>query len=215
MGKFISAATLRELAKQDKNIVLTGDSVLTPSANDLVKELGLTITRGQRQIAGNGKALREDSLLFSPVERKAEVSGMPTEDELAKIVQRVIAETLSQAGRDLQVVHAKGEGLSIQPFERAPAGQKIGLTDVITGRNSNLCAGFMTFEHSELPWRLTYDEIDYVIEGDFVLRAGEQVFRAKAGDVVSIPNGTSVVFSSPTKAKVFYVTYPADWSDLC
>ncbi|WP_242832481.1 cupin domain-containing protein [Desulfosporosinus orientis] len=57
--------------------------------------------------------------------------------------------------------------------------------------------------------------MDYVIEGDFVLEVAGQTFRAKAGDVVYIPKGSQVVFSSPNFCKVFYYTYPANWADFC
>jgi ethanolamine utilization protein EutQ len=32
--------------------------------------------------------------------------------------------------------------------------------------------------------------------------------------VIYIPKGAQVVFSSPGFAKVFYVTYPANWDEL-
>jgi len=73
----------------------------------------------------------------------------------------------------------------------------------------------MTFDHAKLPWLLNYDEVDYVIEGEFVLEVEGKVFRAKAGDVVYIPKGSQVIFSSPTFCKVFYATYPANWADFC
>ncbi|MDP4125729.1 MAG: ethanolamine utilization protein [Bacillota bacterium] len=228
MGKFISAANLREMAKQGKEIVLAEDSVLTPSAKDLVKELGITIHRGSQRIfsqcQGQRQNQKDDTLILPISEVPSGVSGedkdntseaTASESELTKLIQRVIAKTLNQPKKDFKVVHAKGNGVPIPPFEEAPVGQKVGLRDFITGRDSNLCAGFLTFDHSELPWHLTYDEIDYVVEGDFDLRVGDQVFHAHAGDIISIPNDTKVVFSSPTKAKVFYVTYPANWADLC
>jgi len=86
---------------------------------------------------------------------------------------------------------------------------------VIDSRVGNLACGFMTFDHSRLPWLLNYDEVDYIIEGDFVLEVEGKVFHAKAGDVVYIPKGSQVVFSSPTFCKVFYATYPANWADFC
>jgi ethanolamine utilization protein EutQ len=67
---------------------------------------------------------------------------------------------------------------------------------------------------SQLPWHLTYDEIDYVVEGEFELQINGTVNKCKAGDVLSIPKGSSVVFGSPFYAKVFYVTYPANWEEI-
>ena len=212
MGKFISAAMLRDLANRNKQVVLAEDAVLTPSAKDLVKELGITITQGQRQIACDGRVLRDETTL----------GGGPTpepcgarREELTSLVRKVVAETLGRVHSHPRVVHAKASDLVLKPFEFGHPGLKMDLGDMITARDgSNLAAGVMTFDHSELPWHLTYDEIDYVLEGEFELRWNNQVFRAKAGDVISIPNGAEVVFASPSWAKVFYVTYPANWADL-
>lgn len=219
MRKFVSAAILREMSKNGNTILLDYESILTPSAQDLVKELGITIQRGEQKISAPGQGFKDELLpriLRPPIEVKDDLSNAVVDElELTKIVQKVIAKTLTQTKRGLKVVHAKGNGIPIPLFEHAPAGQKIGLKDVITARDSNLCAGFMTFDHSELPWHLTYDEIDYVVEGDFDLRVGDQLIHAQAGDIVSIPSDSKVVFSSATKARVFYVTYPANWSDLC
>jgi ethanolamine utilization protein EutQ len=91
---------------------------------------------------------------------------------------------------------------------------EIGLANVITSRDANLAAGFMTFNRSELPWEMNYDEVNYVIEGDYVLTVDNQVFRARPGDVLYIPRGARVVFSAPGFAKVFYAAYPANWDEL-
>jgi len=187
MGRLISAVILREMAKTDKNILLEEEGILTPSAIDLAKELGITITKGRQEIVSH------------------------------KVVGQSAGNLVKQRTDllDRRVTHVKGESVVIQPFHEAPQGQKIGMVDVISAREANLCCGFMTFDHARLPWYLNYDEADYVIEGDFVLEVEGQAFRAKAGDVIYIPKGSNVVFSSPTFCKVFYTTYPANWSDFC
>ena len=234
MGRFVSAAVIRELAKQGTHIVLEQDSVLTPSAKDLVKELGVTITRGNQVLAASGdKVITVDQRItfqtlmpsassptYNPINQNQVFSEVPNptevqDSELKKKVQSILEEALKPACPNPKAMHIRGDKVIIQPFDQAPTGQRIGLTDVITSKEGNLCAGFMTFDHSELPWFLNYDEADYIIEGDFMLKVGDQIFRAKAGDVVYIPKGSQVVFSSPTYCKVFYVTYPANWADYC
>lgn len=228
MGHFISAAVLRELAKQGKQIHLEKNSVLTPSARDLVKELGLTLIHGSQILAASGDKVVtvEQRVCFDncpdlTVSLCAENLGIAgsendnTDLELKNKVRKIIEETLTPACSNPQALHIQGDQVVIEPFAQAPPGQRIGLTDVVTAREGNLCAGFMTFENSSLPWFLNYDEADYIIEGDFRLEIGDQVFQAKAGDVVYIPKGSQVVFSSPIYCKVFYVTYPANWADFC
>ncbi|KJR44266.1 Ethanolamine utilization protein EutQ [Desulfosporosinus sp. I2] len=223
MGRFISAAVLRELAKSDKTIVLEEDSVLTPSARDLAKELGLTISKGRHEIVSHnvvGQSVGQRENPQSSLQDVSVLSGSatgagPQNDDLKKAVQKILGEVLKPACANPKATHVKGETVVIQPFLEAPPGQKVGLVDVIDSRVGNLASGFMTFDHSRLPWFLNYDEVDYVIEGEFVLEVEGQVFRAKAGDVVYIPKGSQVVFSSPTFCKVFYATYPANWADYC
>jgi len=223
MGRFISANVLRDMAKLEKNIVLEEDSVLTPSAKDLAKELGITISKGRQEIISHtvvGQSVGQLVNLQSSVKEVSVSSGTATDaesqsDDLKKAVQRILGEVLKPACENPKATHVKGETVVIQPFPEAPPGQKVGLVDVIDSRVGNLASGFMTFDHSKLPWFLNYDEVDYVIEGEFVLEVEGQVFRAKQGDVVYIPKGSQVVFSSPTFCKVFYATYPANWADFC
>ncbi|MCO1604578.1 cupin domain-containing protein [Desulfosporosinus nitroreducens] len=223
MGRFISAAVLRDMAKLDKNIVLEEESVLTPSAKDLAKELGITISKGKQEIISHtvvGQSVGQLANLQSSVKEVLVSSGTATDAEnqthdLKKAVQKILGEVLKPACENPKATHVKGETVVIQPFLEAPPGQKVGLVDVIDSRVGNLASGFMTFDHSKLPWFLNYDEVDYVIEGEFVLEVEGQVFRAKPGDVVYIPKGSQVVFSSPSFCKVFYCTYPANWADFC
>ena len=112
------------------------------------------------------------------------------------------------------VVHVKADAVHLQPFA-AEVGRPemvIRLGDVITGaRGSPMAAGFMSWEKGSFPWTLTYDEIDLVLEGQLEIRKGEQVVVADPGDVLYIPRSSEIYFGSPSHAKVFYVTYPADW----
>lgn len=213
MGRFISAAVLREMAKVDKTIVLDEDSVLTPSAKDLAKELGISICKGREEIVG--RPARQTNTPQQDVKPALEITEpIILNEDLKKAVQKILGDVLKPACENPRATHVKGENVVIQPFLEVP-GQKVGLVDVITAREGNLCSGFMTFDHSSFPWFLNYDEVDYIIEGEFVLEVEGKVFRAKAGDVVYIPKGSQVVFSSPTFCKVFYATYPANWADFC
>ena len=221
MGRFISAAVLREMAKTNKDILLEENSVLTPSAKDLAKELGITITKGRQEIVSQsviGQSAGQPAKLMN--ERKvhgtSDVKDVgPEKKDLKETVLKIMSEVLKPACENPKATHVVGKNVVIQRFLEAPPGQKVGLVDVIDARVGNLASGFMTFDHSRLPWFLNYDEVDYIIEGDFVLEVEGKVFRAVAGDVVYIPKGSKVVFSSPTFCKVFYATYPANWADFC
>lgn len=186
MKTCISLNMLRELSTDSRTICLDENSVLSPSAKDYAREKGLVI-----YLDG----------------RKEPIIGVSTG-----------AEPLCHAGKPAssicenpKAMKVEGDKVVMEPFTEAPAGQKIGMTDVITEREGNLGAGFMTFENSELPWTLSYDEVDYVVEGEFTIKTGGELYHMKPGDVFHIPKGTSVVFGSPSFCKVFYVVYPANW----
>ena len=219
MGRFISATVLREMAKTDKDIILEENSILTPSAKDLAKELGITITKGQHEIVSQSVKSQSAGQPVNHLNERQVTSGVTglgiQKDDLKKTVQKIISEVLKPACENPNATHVVGKDVVIKPFPEAPPGQKVGLVDVTDARVANLASGFMTFDHARLPWFLDYDEVDYVIEGEFVLEVDGKVFHAVAGDVVSIPKGSKVVFSSPTFCKVFYATYPANWADFC
>ena len=200
MAKLISAAELRELAGDSKQVVVPAGAVLTPSAYDLAKEMNLAIIR--------------QSVGTEQTANRQETKPAPCASEVQEIVRRVLDKMTKPACANPRLTHVKADGIALEPFDQAPPGQKIKLKDVITSREANLGAGFMEFDRSELPWHLTYDEVDYVVEGIFTLQSGGTTYTCKAGDVLYIPKDTKVVFGSPTQARVFYVTYPANWADL-
>lgn len=223
MAILISQETLRELAGDSNQVCLPEGSILTPSAKDFAMKAGLTVTRGGVEVmapsANKASFKRTANNEKLVTEAAKEICTAPPTDICVKsmvmeAVQKVMGNMAKSGCENHQVTHIAGDEVVIEPFAKAPAGQNIKMTDVITAREANLAAGFMIFEKSNLPWTLTYDEIDYVVEGDFELRVGNKVFKGKPGDVISIPKGTSVVFGSPSRAKVFYVTYPANWEEM-
>ncbi|MBL8954874.1 MAG: DUF861 domain-containing protein [Myxococcaceae bacterium] len=109
-----------------------------------------------------------------------------------------------------RVVHVDGTSVRLGKFSGAP---NVGLTDVVTGKDgSPMTAGFMAWRREDaFSWALDYDEIDYVLEGVLHLGIDGRVVEAQAGDVLYIPKGSRVLFGTPNRVRVFYVTYPAEW----
>ncbi len=221
MRKLITVTELRQLAADGKQAIIPPDSVLTPSALDMAKEMGIALVWEQK----GEKAARK--LCVPPARPPATAGNAPAvaketsggcpelgESDIRLIVRKVLDQTLKPACPNPRVTLVKGDRVVLEPFAEAPPGQDIRLKDVVTAREANLCAGFMTFDHSRLPWHLTYDEVDYVVEGTFTVQAADKTYTLNAGDVLYIPKDTKVVFASSEKARVFYVTYPANWADL-
>ena len=74
-----------------------------------------------------------------------------------------------------------------------------------------LGCGLMVMEDTTFPWKLTYDVIDYVIEGRLDILVGGETVSAGPGEVLHIPRGSEIQFSVRGRARFLYFVYPADW----
>lgn len=112
------------------------------------------------------------------------------------------------------VVVVRGDSVRLGRFTGAGPERDVRLTDVITGADrSPMTAGIMAWSRDDsFPWKLDYDEIDYVLEGVLRLTIDGRVVEGRAGDILYIPKGSSVIFGTPSHTRVFYVTYPANWA---
>jgi ethanolamine utilization protein EutQ len=71
--------------------------------------------------------------------------------------------------------------------------------------------GLMVMENTTFNWHLSYDELDYIIEGKLTIVVDGRKIEASAGETIFIPKDTDIQFSVADKARFLYVTYPADW----
>ncbi|MGV3620771.1 MAG: cupin domain-containing protein [Archangium sp.] len=108
----------------------------------------------------------------------------------------------------------RGSSVQLERFAAAGEGKNVQLKDVITAADrSPMGAGFMAWKAADsFAWELTYDEVDYVLEGELHVTIDGRVVEAKAGDVVFIPKGSRITFGTPSSVRVFYVTHPANWA---
>lgn len=191
--------TMLELRKGD---------LITPMARDTARELGVKIVEVD---TSNAPQTQPASLASS---------GTPASD-LESQVRAMVKAMLGQkndspqaaAGRP--VIHVDGRNLTMPafPVELHRPEMDVRLEDVITARHgAPMAAGFMSMHKGSFPWTLTYDEIQYVIEGELHIVTAQGVLVGKPGDVLYIPKNTSITFSTPGWAKFLYVTYPAEWS---
>ncbi len=71
-------------------------------------------------------------------------------------------------------------------------------------------AGLASFDGCSIEWTVLYDEVIVVLDGLFRLRVGDQLFEGGPGDVIWIPENTSLKYEGE-KATVFYALHPVDW----
>ncbi len=146
-------------------------------------------------------------------------------DSLARLIREVVEEyvgsqpsaTPPAKSRDASgVIKVDPVGFALEPFPfpiDAPPGS-VRLVDVLTLEESpRLGCGLMEVENTSFEWTLTYDEVDYVIDGTLDLIMDGRTVRATAGQILFVPKNTKLRFSSPDKARFVYIVYPANWAD--
>ena len=144
---------------------------------------------------------------------------MPDVDKsaLELLIRKVLLEQLGQSGG------ACAHGVKMVPvpqldvtdahrLDTGRPGDKVWTRDLFTLEESpRIGCGLMVMDHTTFPWTLTYDEMDYVIEGRLDILIGGQRISAGPGEVVYIPKGSSIEFSVADRARFLYFVYPADW----
>ncbi len=220
-----TAEIIEKLVHEDgqTTLVLGKGDIVTPLARDRARELGLTLVYPQQDDptlpAWSAASQR------SPAPASALPESTPVEEGLEARVRQAVAHALGQSAPPAsaaaatdsapRVLHVDGRQVAMGPFPfniRRPE-MDVRLADVITAEdNSPMAAGFMTLHKGQFPWTLTYDEIEYVIEGELHIITNDGVTVGLPGDVIFIPKGSKIQFATPSWAKFLYVTYPAEWA---
>lgn len=186
----------REHAAGRRTIIApAGQCVVTPEAWTRARELGVTIDTTTSASSASSPSSRSTT--------KAPPLVPPTDPGSAE-------RHVDRSG----VVAVRGDSVRLGRFTGAGPGKHIGLTDLITAKDgAPMTAGLMSWRKEDsFAWSLDYDEVDYVVEGELHVVIDGRTVKAGVGDVVYIPKGSRIVFGTPSRVKVFYVTYPADWA---
>lgn len=200
--KCYTAQDVRSLADQKVlELKLSPGELITPLARDAARELGIKIIEEKEQPGS---------------QTRAEVVSSSLEEQVRQIVGKLLEKgDNSVTPKRASVVHVDGRSLVMPPFpfEINRPEMDVRLEDVITAQHgSPMAAGFMTLHKGSFPWTLTYDEIEFVIEGELHITTDQGTVVGKPGDVIFIPKGTKISFGTPQWAKFLYVTYPAEWA---
>ena len=208
MKQLICAKDVETLHADGKNIYyMESGSIITPSAKDAADAYGITFCEKAEEKA----------------EAKGAFAGMDIDSEKIYMVLKTLMEKgmlgdilkpyESEAHQNgLKVV--RGSSVKMDVFDTGDPNVKAYYQELVSKEESHMSAGFLVIDHSEFEWELTYEEIDYVIEGTLTVTIDGKTYTAKAGDVLFVPSGSKVIWGSPDKARIFYSTYPANWADL-
>ena len=97
-------------------------------------------------------------------------------------------------------------------LDTGKAGDRVWTRDLFSlAEAPRLGCGLMVMDETTFPWKLTYDEMDYVVEGRLDVLVGGERISAGPGEVIHIPRGSEIQFSVKGKARFLYFVYPADW----
>ena len=132
---------------------------------------------------------------------------------LEELVRKVVREQLGGLAHGVKTV--KVPQLSVGEEHRLDTGDpshRVYTRDLFTLQESpRLGAGIMEMTDTTFPWTLTYDEMDYVIDGRLDILIGGEKVSAGPGEMIYIPKGSAIRFSVTGHARFLYFVYPADW----
>jgi ethanolamine utilization protein EutQ len=98
-----------------------------------------------------------------------------------------------------------------QDLTPGPSGAAVqGLVN--TSFSPRLGAGIGVFRECAMEWTVTYDEVLFILEGEFQLKTHEGTFHAGPGDTLWIPEGTWLVYIAHQPVTFFYALAPPDRS---
>ncbi|MBE6035747.1 cupin domain-containing protein [Aminipila sp.] len=145
-----------------------------------------------------------------------------SEDLIKAIVKELLNQAKAQASEDFVketdktsgILVVRGDTVKTEAFEGR---NDVKLKDIVTLEEApRMGAGIMELvDGADFEWTLTYDEFDYVIDGTLDIKIdGGNVIRGNKGDIILIPKGSHIHFSTPNNTRYAYFVYPANWQEL-
>lgn len=215
MKKLITMSDVESaLSNKQTTIAIDDNTLITPAAKDLAKAKGITFTE---QISLSATPVGSQAM--EAVADTAPSTGNQVLDLLQSILINKVGGTVASDGlvRDkdasgLQIVRT--QDVDFEVFDTGVPGANVQYKELIGYSDSpNISAGLLKIVGSKFPWKLLYDEIDIVLEGELNITINGVKRTAKAGDVLYVPKNSDVIWGADEYAKVFYVTYPANWAE--
>ena len=223
MRKLICAKDVEELILSGKKVLyVDGSEIITPSAEELAKNNEIVFTKQVSAVK-----VQQVEVKKAPTKASA-IEGMDSEMLLnffRALMDKGLLEEVLQCLKPKNLLFeaecdtsglkvVRGSTVKMDAFDTGNPNARVYFQELVSKEESKMSAGFLIIENSEFEWELTYEEIDFVIEGTLTIEIDGKTYVAYPGDVLFVPSGSKVVWGSPDKARVFYTTYPANWADL-
>ena len=216
MKKLICAKDIDALVqKGETTLYVNAKTILTPSARDAALVAGVEIVEGQAPVAPATAA--------SAVAAAVAPAGDPeiTSDMIYAVLKSMLGKgmlkDLLDGMQDVPYVSeshenglklVRGNTVKMEKLDTGNPNDKVCYREMVGKGEAKLSAGFLEIENSRFDWELSYEEIDYVLEGSLTVEVDGKSFTANAGDMFFLPEGSKVVMGAE-KARIFYATYPA------
>jgi ethanolamine utilization protein EutQ len=222
LKKLVCANEVKAAAeKGQKAFRIDSNTIITPSAKDLAKELGVEFVVGLA--AGENPSCNENGLQKTakpqiPLDRELiyqVVKAVLTNQLLTSVSPQAPEKPFLTEGDPLSGLKiVRGRSVKYENFDTGNPSNQVAYREVVSKDESQMSAGFLTIERSSFDWELCYEEIDIILEGSLSISINGKTYEASQGDVLFVPKGSKVTWTSSGYVKLFYVTYPANWPDL-
>jgi ethanolamine utilization protein EutQ len=222
LKKLVCASAVKAAADKGKKIYcVDSNTIITPAAKDIARELGMKITvgspvaekdtckEGVLQELDNQKKDFDKALIYQVV-KAVLANRLLTSVPGAFSEEPYLMEGDPKSG--LKIV--RGRTVQFEAFDTGDPSTNVAYREVVSKDESQMSAGFLTIEKSSFEWELCYEEIDIILEGSLFITINGETYHASQGDVLFVPKGSKVIWGSNGYVKLFYVTYPANWADL-
>ena len=94
-----------------------------------------------------------------------------------------------------------------------PTGTTSIAREIDASTSRSLGAGIEYLEDTVIEWTVTYDEVLFIHEGRLTIESGGERHDCVPGDIVWLPEGTSLKYIARERVAYFYALHPVDWAE--
>jgi ethanolamine utilization protein EutQ len=213
LKKLICADDVKAAAEKGQKVLsVECNTIITPAAKDLARELGVEIAT-DKSTTGNSLCNKEKTIdrekiyqIVKTVLANSILAGIngPSSDPL------FVTDCEPKSG--LKIV--RGRTVKYQPYDTGGPSTNVAYREVVSKNDSPISAGFLTIEKSSFGRELCQEEIDIILEGSLSITINGETYDACQGDVIFVPKGSKATWSSSGYVKLFYATYPINCPEL-
>ena len=225
MGKqVITEADVVEAAEAGSKIIEAplGECIVTPGARDKALSLGMEINETSAQgysspsVTPTAATSRTDEVVNQVTRLIKERLPLNLDPEkLENLVRQVATSQLSETPAATKnnpdqavtrmggVCFIKGNMIPGELSDQIPVEEKVTVMDAFRcSDDSTLAGGYMEWSKASFNRIVDQNEINIVIDGELHLSVDGQTSVVKQGDMVYLPQGTEVLYSTPGRVKL-------------